>query len=375
MEFHEDDPSGRPPADPSATTRTVKGLGIARMGTPPRTQSYRGLIQNAAPMSMAGGSGAAGSYDSGLVDPLADDTAGRMSPFQPHIHGEPDDTWTNTPPLTGRTLGGMSSPGQPDSAWERVAKRQHYWQLDDREGDLGTGPERDMDTMSLDSLQMHDEVARGGDGGDGTGEEGGFPSDYDTYKRSLAAGLPPQPPLLPYQPGRRSKPPANVKIGRSSGLAIWLLVMSVYSTVMSAIWLGAAIAQPRWGTTVSSHGAMTLSTANLVTAILAKTIEMSFVTVFVAFIGQVLTRRAMTTREGMTLSEMSMRTWVTVSLEWTRDTNPPKPPYLYPSTPRYPTYLLILSQFADHKGHDSNQVRSWPTPGHCAMRAGRSWAS
>lgn len=311
MEFNEDDPSGRSP-DPSAATHTVKGLGIARIGAPPRTQSYRGLIQNAAPMPMAG-SAAADSYDNG-PDPFLADTAGMMSMTPPsQTHDEHEDTWT--PPLTGRTLGGMSSPGEPDSTWERVAKRQHYWRLDDRGGDLGTGQkatDRDVDTMSLDSLQMHNEASgEGGGGGGGGGAQGerGFHSDYDTYKRSLAAAAASQ----QQSPGRPSKPPANVKIGRTSGLAIWLLVMSVYSTVMSAIWLGAAIAEPRWGTTVSSHGAMTLSTANLVTAILAKTIEMSFVTVFVAFIGQVLTRRAITTREGMTLSEMSMRTWVTVS--------------------------------------------------------------
>lgn len=223
-------------------------------------------------------------------DPLADPAG--------VAHQTHEDIWT--PPLTGRTLGGLSSPepspsAHNSSAWERVAKRSHYWHHEDR-GDLGTGlkSDRDVDTISLDSLQMHDEVDR--DAGDK------FQTDYDTYKRTLAA-----------QPSLPLKPPANVKIRRTSGLAIWLLVMSIYSTIMSAIWLGAAIAEPRWGTTVSSHGAMTLSTANLVTAILAKTIEMSFVTVFVAFIGQVLTRRAITTKEGMTLSEMSMRTWVTVS--------------------------------------------------------------
>lgn len=36
-------------------------------------------------------------------------------------------------------------------------------------------------------------------------------------------------------------------------------------------------------------------------------------TVFVAFIGQVLTRRAIATNAGMTMAEMTMRTWITVS--------------------------------------------------------------
>jgi hypothetical protein len=36
----------------------------------------------------------------------------------------------------------------------------------------------------------------------------------------------------------------------------------------------------------------------------------------VAFVGQVLTRRAIGTSEGMTMAEMTMRTWITVSLDF-----------------------------------------------------------
>ena len=44
---------------------------------------------------------------------------------------------------------------------------------------------------------------------------------------------------------------------------------------------------------------------------IAKTIELSFVTVFVAFLGQVLSRRALIKRsKGITIAEMSMRSWV-----------------------------------------------------------------
>lgn len=53
------------------------------------------------------------------------------------------------------------------------------------------------------------------------------------------------------------------------------------------------------------------STASLITTLFAKSIEMSFVTVFVAFLGQVLSRRAfIKERGGVTLAEMSMRNWV-----------------------------------------------------------------
>lgn len=275
MDPHDENPVARD-AEPSQTTRTRRGLGIAHIGSPPRSQSHRGLVQDAAPVA-----GSADSYDHSLPDPDPD-------PDQIY-EGE----WT--PPLTGRTLGGIPSPEPSPSAWERVAKRTHYWHHENR-GDLGTGLRsgRDVDTISLDSLQMRNEV----DGGAGDRLQ----TDYDTYKQRLAA----QPPLP-------SKPPADVKVGRTSGPAMLLLFMSLYSTIMSGVWFVVAAVQPRWGTIVSSHGAMTLSTSNLVTAILAKTIEMSFVYVFVSYIGQRLTRRAMVNKEGMTLSEMSMRGWVTVS--------------------------------------------------------------
>ncbi|KAF9882408.1 hypothetical protein CkaCkLH20_00444 [Colletotrichum karsti] len=56
---------------------------------------------------------------------------------------------------------------------------------------------------------------------------------------------------------------------------------------------------------------MAPSTATMVCAMFAKTIEISFVTVFVAFIGQVLTRRSFVKKsKGMTLAEMTMRNWV-----------------------------------------------------------------
>ena len=56
---------------------------------------------------------------------------------------------------------------------------------------------------------------------------------------------------------------------------------------------------------------MSPSTATLVAAAIAKSIELSFVTVFVTFLGQVLSRRAFVQRsKGITISEMSMRSWV-----------------------------------------------------------------
>ncbi|POR38851.1 Uncharacterized protein TPAR_00931 [Tolypocladium paradoxum] len=98
---------------------------------------------------------------------------------------------------------------------------------------------------------------------------------------------------------------------RNSWLSAIIFGLSVYSTVMSAIWMVVAFVQPRWGHKISSRGGLLPSTATLVAALVAKTIELSFVTVFIACVGQVLTRRAIARRSrGMTLAEMTMRNWV-----------------------------------------------------------------
>ncbi|KAI8667488.1 hypothetical protein NCS56_00885000 [Fusarium sp. Ph1] len=103
----------------------------------------------------------------------------------------------------------------------------------------------------------------------------------------------------------------DIHQSRTRWLSITIYVLSLYSTVMSGIWLVTAIVQPRWGHGISSKHGLVPSTATTVAALLAKTIEMSFVTVFVSCLGQVLTRRAFIRKaQGMTLAEMTMRNWV-----------------------------------------------------------------
>jgi hypothetical protein len=88
-------------------------------------------------------------------------------------------------------------------------------------------------------------------------------------------------------------------------------MLSIYSTVFSAIWLVIAFVQPRYGRMIHSGGSLSPSTASIVFALFAKTIELSFVTVFVTFLGQVLSRRSLVrASRGVTLAELSMRTWV-----------------------------------------------------------------
>ena len=58
---------------------------------------------------------------------------------------------------------------------------------------------------------------------------------------------------------------------------------------------------------------MTFANASLLSAVISKTIEVSFVTVFVALLGQVLTRRALAKPNGtggISIAEMNMRTWI-----------------------------------------------------------------
>lgn len=106
----------------------------------------------------------------------------------------------------------------------------------------------------------------------------------------------------------------DVHVRRRSWLYIILMIFSVYSTILSGLWFVVAIIQPRYGKGISSSNGghvVAPSTASLVTALLAKTTEISFVTVFVAFVGQVLTRRAFIKgSQGVTLAEMTMRNWI-----------------------------------------------------------------
>lgn len=97
--------------------------------------------------------------------------------------------------------------------------------------------------------------------------------------------------------------------GRTSWLAVSIIILAIYSTVFSGIWLIIATMKLQYGRTVS-RGGVPFSTASTLYAAFAKSIELSFVTVFVAFIGQVLSKRALLQPRGVTMAEMTMRSWV-----------------------------------------------------------------
>lgn len=101
-----------------------------------------------------------------------------------------------------------------------------------------------------------------------------------------------------------------LETGRGSWVAVTILVLSIYSTVFSLLWLILAIARPRYGHAISPVGKVGPIAASILYAAFAKSIELSFVTVFVALLGQILSKRALGDQKSVTIAEMSMRSWV-----------------------------------------------------------------
>lgn len=99
---------------------------------------------------------------------------------------------------------------------------------------------------------------------------------------------------------------------RFTWLNMSVIVICLFSCIFSGIFLGLALKAPRYGRKITSQGSFKPADAILLTTIMAKLIELSFVTAFVAFLGQVLSRRAFMREggRGVTLSELSMWRWV-----------------------------------------------------------------
>lgn len=88
------------------------------------------------------------------------------------------------------------------------------------------------------------------------------------------------------------------------------MTICLFSCIFSGIFLVLAIRAPHYGRKITSQGSFKPSDAILLTTVFAKLIELSFVTAFVAFLGQVLSRRAFMKDRGVTLSELSMWRWI-----------------------------------------------------------------
>ena len=114
-----------------------------------------------------------------------------------------------------------------------------------------------------------------------------------------------------FDPPSQCKSRRDFYQGRSHWLSISILALAIYSTVFSAIWVLLAVVRPRYGERVSLNGQLTPGTASLLTAAFAKSIELSFVTVFVTFLGQTLSRRALAKESpGISIAEISFRSWI-----------------------------------------------------------------
>lgn len=113
-----------------------------------------------------------------------------------------------------------------------------------------------------------------------------------------------------FEPQHRCQSTTGVKRRRfSSWVPIMILFLAAFSSVFSGIFLGIALKE---ASLPSRGGGLNPSTAAFLTTVFGKLIELSFVTVVVAFVGQALARRAfkLENARGVTLAEMSMRTWI-----------------------------------------------------------------
>jgi hypothetical protein len=104
----------------------------------------------------------------------------------------------------------------------------------------------------------------------------------------------------------------SMKGSRKGWLPILTLVFSVYSSALSGLFVVIAITEPGYGKMILPKAKLTASSTALATAVLAKTIEISFVTVVLALVGQELSRRASGCGRalGVSLAELHMRNWI-----------------------------------------------------------------
>lgn len=112
----------------------------------------------------------------------------------------------------------------------------------------------------------------------------------------------------PNEPNLICKARKHIATGRSSWLYVSIITLSIYSTCFSGAWLFLAIVKPRYRNLITDN--LSYQTASIMCAAIAKTIELSFVTIVVALIGQILSKRALGDRKNITIAEMSMRSWV-----------------------------------------------------------------
>lgn len=91
---------------------------------------------------------------------------------------------------------------------------------------------------------------------------------------------------------------------------VGIFATGIYSTLLSGVWLVIALKKPHWGSFINSNGSvLTPATASTLATAIAKTIEISFLTFFLAMMGQYLTRRAASDQNasGISLADLQLK--------------------------------------------------------------------
>ncbi|KAF3204949.1 hypothetical protein TWF106_001354 [Orbilia oligospora] len=103
----------------------------------------------------------------------------------------------------------------------------------------------------------------------------------------------------------------RAKVPKFSGLGFMILSLSIFSTLFSLLFFFIAVAKPRYQGYIHANGHLSPTTASLLSAIFAKAIEISFVTVFTSYTGQVLSKRALRKdSKGIRIADLLMKGWV-----------------------------------------------------------------
>ena len=97
-----------------------------------------------------------------------------------------------------------------------------------------------------------------------------------------------------------------------SGISTPLLfAISLYSTILSGIWFLLGVIKPHYGTFIGPGMSIYPSTASTIVAGIAKTIEITFVTVLLACLGQFFTKQAFNPfSPGIALADVQLKTMI-----------------------------------------------------------------
>ena len=93
-----------------------------------------------------------------------------------------------------------------------------------------------------------------------------------------------------------------------------IFVIGLWSTLLSGAWFVIAVHKPHWDFISSNDSVLTPTTASTLTTALAKTIEVSFVSFFLAIVGQYFTRKASDNEHsGISLADLQLKVLMVLS--------------------------------------------------------------